>query len=66
MAIANTVNIALETNETKIAEVDAKLDAFIAAHPDTPPVDNSGDNQAIVDRLTAQAQSLDKIAAKLK
>ncbi len=60
MALAQTVTDALQAQDTKLANLAAKVDAFIAGGGNT-----SADNQAIVDHLNAQGVTVDQISAKL-
>ncbi len=60
MALAKSVQDALSAQDSKLADLAAKVDAFIAGAGNT-----SADNQAIVDHLNAQGVTVDQIAAKL-
>lgn len=61
MALSKTVTDALDSTDAKLAAESAKIDAFIAAHQGT----SAADEQALVDRLTAQGAVVDANAAKL-
>ncbi len=61
MALSATVLAALDAEDQKIAALSTKVDDFIATHQSN----SAADDQAIVDRVTAQGSAVDAIAAKL-
>lgn len=61
MALSQRLTDALAAQDEKIATNDRKVDEFIASHQGT----SAADEQAVVDRLSAQGQALDATAAKL-
>jgi len=61
MALSQMVTDALAAQDQKIAALDTKVDAFIAAHQGN----TAADDQAVVDALGKQGQAIDAISAKL-
>jgi len=61
MALSQTVTDALAAADAKIAALDTKVDAFIAAHQGN----SAADDQAVVDALAKQGAAVDAISAKL-
>jgi hypothetical protein len=61
MALDQTVTDALAAQDAKIADLAAKVDAFIAAHQGS----SAADNAAIVAAVQAQGQAVDAISSKL-
>jgi hypothetical protein len=61
MALSQTVVAALDAEDQKIADLSQKVDAFIASHQSN----SAADDQAVVDRVTAQGAAVDAISAKL-
>jgi hypothetical protein len=61
MALDQTVTDALTAQDAKIADLAAKVDAFIAAHQGN----SAADNAAIVAAVQAQGAAVDAISGKL-
>ena len=61
MALDTTVTDALAAQDQKLKDLDAKVDAFIAAHQ----TNSAADNAAVVSAVAAQGTVVDSIAAKL-
>ena len=61
MALSQTVLAALDAEDQKIADLSKKVDDFIATHQGN----SAADDQAVVDRVTAQGAAVDAISAKL-
>ncbi len=62
MALSASVTAALDAQDQKLADLGHKVDDFIASHPGSNPADD----QAIVDRVVKQGQTVDAMAAKLQ
>jgi hypothetical protein len=61
MSLDKTVTDALAAQDAKLADLAAKVDAFIAAHQGT----SAADSAAVVSALQAEGSVVDGIAAKL-
>jgi hypothetical protein len=61
MALDQTVTDALTAQDAKIADLAAKVDAFIASHQGS----SAADNAAIVAAVQAQGTAVDAISSKL-
>ncbi len=61
MAVDKSVTDALAAQDAKLADLSAKVDAFIAAHQ----TNSAADNASIVSSVNAQGSVVDGIAGKL-